>query len=324
MFQMDPPLNSTCMSRDSLSENPSRYCSLQSISSPIHTSITMEFVSVKRVLSDVLVGIDEDALEYFDSMLTDECSRVNLATMTEVVAPFIESYGLAADTAAAEEICRQLWARLQDNGSVKQGSSSDGGRLADSDEPTVLDQAVNFTSLAKGQVSLAEQQTMDKILGLDKIRERKNDIIELNDSGNAKYIRKVFKDDQRAWLADLEAHFVGDDDDGNQISAMTMPDFSLRSNERDIHVHNFNITFGGQILLEEADLKLVFGRRYGLIGRNGIGKTTLLKHMAAFDIEGFPRHHRVLHVKQEVKSSEESVISVCTFCPSQRSSTGIN
>ena len=56
--------------------------------------------------------------------------------------------------------------------------------------------------------------------------------------------------------------------------------------------------------------RLAFGRRYGLVGKNGVGKTTLLKHMAAFDIEGFPRHHRVLHVKQEVKASAESVLQV--------------
>jgi len=48
--------------------------------------------------------------------------------------------------------------------------------------------------------------------------------------------------------------------------------------------------------------------RYGLIGANGIGKTTLLKHIAAFEIEGFPRHHRVLHVKQEVRSSGKTVL----------------
>lgn len=42
----------------------------------------------------------------------------------------------------------------------------------------------------------------------------------------------------------------------------------------------------------------------------GVGKTTLLKHMANFDIEGFPKHHRILHVKQEVKASEETVLQV--------------
>ena len=48
----------------------------------------------------------------------------------------------------------------------------------------------------------------------------------------------------------------------------------------------------------------------GLVGRNGIGKTTLLKHMANFSIEGFPKHHRVLHVKQEVAASNDSVFNV--------------
>jgi ATP-binding cassette subfamily F protein 3 len=32
--------------------------------------------------------------------------------------------------------------------------------------------------------------------------------------------------------------------------------------------------------------------------------------MANFDIEGFPRHHRVLHVKQEVQSSDDTVLTV--------------
>ena len=32
--------------------------------------------------------------------------------------------------------------------------------------------------------------------------------------------------------------------------------------------------------------------------------------MARFDIDGFPTHHRVLHVKQEVQASEDSVIAV--------------
>jgi len=47
-------------------------------------------------------------------------------------------------------------------------------------------------------------------------------------------------------------------------------------------------------------LRLAYGRRYGLVGKNGVGKTTLFKAIAFMQIEGFPRHHRVLHVRQEV------------------------
>ena len=79
---------------------------------------------------------------------------------------------------------------------------------------------------------------------------------------------------------------------------MTLPNLNSKNREKDIQVSNFGITYGGNVLLDNADLRLAHGRRYGLVGRNGIGKTTLLKHMATFDIEGFPTHHRILHVKQ--------------------------
>jgi ATP-binding cassette, subfamily F, member 3 len=53
-----------------------------------------------------------------------------------------------------------------------------------------------------------------------------------------------------------------------------LPDYSSGNNEKDIHVHNFNIEIGGLVLLEAADLKLSFGRKYGLSGKNGIGERT--------------------------------------------------
>jgi ATP-binding cassette subfamily F protein 3 len=215
---------------------------------------------------------------------------------------FSISYGLAADLSSAEIVCSQLWRRLQSSGAVTEARAVD-------EEPQVLGKAVTFSDISKTQISDKEQEAMDKMWGFDKIRGKVNDTIELNEAGNAMYERRAQKE-QKQWLTDLEQRFVGEEDDGNQISAMLMPDLSGNSNEKDIHVHNFNITFGGRLLLDCADLRIVYGRRYGLVGRNGIGKTTLLKHMAAFDIEGFPRHHRVLHVKQEVKSSEESVLAV--------------
>lgn len=109
----------------------------------------------------------------------------------------------------------------------------------------------------------------------------------MTEAGSAKYERKALKE-QKKWLNELECKFVGEEE-SNEISTMTLPDLSGTNREKDIIVNNFNITYGGQILLEGADLRIVYGRRYGLIGRNGIGKTTLLKHMARFEIEGFPK-----------------------------------
>lgn len=45
----------------------------------------------------------------------------------------------------------------------------------------------------------------------------------------------------------------------------------------DIRIENFDVAYGDRVLLQGADLTLAFGRRYGLVGRNGLGKTTLLR-----------------------------------------------
>ena len=62
---------------------------------------------------------------------------------------------------------------------------------------------------------------------------------------------------------------------------------------------------GGADLIENATLSLAPGRRYGLIGRNGKGKSTLLKHLAARRVEGIDETYSVHYVTQEVELSEE-------------------
>jgi ATP-binding cassette subfamily F protein 3 len=41
---------------------------------------------------------------------------------------------------------------------------------------------------------------------------------------------------------------------------------------RDIHLENFSVSNGGKDLIEDASVIMAYGRRYGLIGRNGTGK----------------------------------------------------
>jgi ATPase subunit of ABC transporter with duplicated ATPase domains len=58
---------------------------------------------------------------------------------------------------------------------------------------------------------------------------------------------------------------------------------------------------GGQPLLENASLTLVRGRRYGLIGRNGKGKSTLLRALACRRVGEVPSNVTVHYVSQEVR-----------------------
>jgi len=76
---------------------------------------------------------------------------------------------------------------------------------------------------------------------------------------------------------------------------------------RDIKLENFDIAFGDRILLHGADMTLVYGRRYGLCGRNGYGKSTLLRMLSCRQLI-IPKHITILHVEQEVVGDDTTVI----------------
>lgn len=70
-------------------------------------------------------------------------------------------------------------------------------------------------------------------------------------------------------------------------------------NSLDINVPNFSISAAGKILFKDATLNIAHGRRYGLVGPNGRGKSTLLKMIASRDLVLPPRID-FLYVEQEV------------------------
>lgn len=69
---------------------------------------------------------------------------------------------------------------------------------------------------------------------------------------------------------------------------------------KDVIVERFSMMIGGKTLLENASLRIAHPRKYGLIGRNGIGKTSLLSALAASEIEKVPKYLHILYVEQEV------------------------
>jgi ATP-binding cassette, subfamily F, member 3 len=59
----------------------------------------------------------------------------------------------------------------------------------------------------------------------------------------------------------------------------------------------------GRLLLEGATLKLLSGHVYSLVGRNGTGKSTLLKRLQAGNVPGVPPWIRTLYVGQDEEES---------------------
>lgn len=87
----------------------------------------------------------------------------------------------------------------------------------------------------------------------------------------------------------------------------------------DIKVEGFSISARGNDLFVNANLLIASGRRYGLVGPNGYGKTTLLRHIAtrAFEI---PSSIDVLYCEQEVVADERTAVEVVLQADVKRTS----
>jgi len=92
------------------------------------------------------------------------------------------------------------------------------------------------------------------------------------------------------------------------------------SNGKDAVVDGLTLTFSGKDLLRETRLVIANGHRYGLWGKNGVGKSTLLRRIATGSVPGWPRHLTVAMVDQEVLGSDRSVRQ----CMLDAGNSGIN
>ncbi|KAJ9668600.1 ATP-binding cassette, regulator of translational elongation [Coniosporium apollinis] len=72
---------------------------------------------------------------------------------------------------------------------------------------------------------------------------------------------------------------------------------------KDIKVDSIDVAIGGKRILSDTTLTLAFGRRYGLVGQNGIGKSTLLRALSRREV-AIPTHISILHVEQEIAGDD--------------------
>lgn len=90
-------------------------------------------------------------------------------------------------------------------------------------------------------------------------------------------------------------------------------------NATDVSLENISLSIGKIRILESASLKLAYGRKYGLVGINGVGKSTLLRAMYNRTIDNMP-NIEMFYVEQENPASEvETVYETVIRSSSKRS-----
>ncbi|ORY47221.1 P-loop containing nucleoside triphosphate hydrolase protein [Rhizoclosmatium globosum] len=76
---------------------------------------------------------------------------------------------------------------------------------------------------------------------------------------------------------------------------------------RDIKVEGYSLMYYSQILIQESTLEFNYGRRYGLLGPNGCGKSTFLKSLASREIP-IPEHIDIYLLNQEFPPTEMTAL----------------
>ncbi|KAI3421651.1 uncharacterized protein J3R85_012005 [Psidium guajava] len=186
----------------------------------------------------------------------------------------------------------------------KLSSYTDGLDLPPSDEEEEYasgeEQVENEASKRLGRQQRSETKALDVILSEKEMKKReKKDTLAAYAAEQAK--REALKDDHDAFTVVI----------GSRASVLEGEE-EADANVKDITVDNFSVSARGKELLKNTSVKISHGKRYGLIGPNGMGKSTLLKLLAWRKIP-VPKNIDVLLVEQEVtgdnRSALEAVVS---------------
>jgi ATPase subunit of ABC transporter with duplicated ATPase domains len=77
----------------------------------------------------------------------------------------------------------------------------------------------------------------------------------------------------------------------------------------DLILEGISLIIAGKTLLDNTSVKLVFGKKYGLVGRNGIGKTCLMNALARAEFPKMPKHLQILLVEQEIRNTKKTALN---------------
>ncbi|PRQ51922.1 putative adenosinetriphosphatase [Rosa chinensis] len=169
----------------------------------------------------------------------------------------------------------------------KLSSYTDGIDLPPSDDEVEEEQQSN-------QQRRSEAKTIDISITEKELKKReKKDLLAAHAAELSK--KEALRDDHDAFTVVI----------GSRASVLEGEDAD--ANIKDISIDSFSVAARGKELLKNTSVKISHGKRYGLVGPNGMGKSTLLKLLAWRKIP-VPKNIDVLLVEQEVVGDDRSAL----------------
>ncbi|KXJ96750.1 P-loop containing nucleoside triphosphate hydrolase protein [Microdochium bolleyi] len=264
---------------------------------------------IDPVLSDYSVGYLRHASTTWAG--ADDGESAVLSPLAEAAAAITEllisAAGNASGQAEEEEKIRNLVMKW-----VEKYEEANGGQRTGPAAVRRLDQAIQVGSqrnmsstlaVATGSVDLesANARKVESKVDRKKLEKAERKIA-------AKQSKKQFKN------VEYEAsRLLNEPEDGQSYEEfyMAVNPLQLGSSggpkSKDIKLDNVDVSIGGVRILTGTDLTLAHGHRYGLVGFNGVGKSTLLRALSRRELP-IPTHISILHVEQELAGDDTSAI----------------
>ncbi|KAI5123665.1 hypothetical protein M0805_001694 [Coniferiporia weirii] len=86
----------------------------------------------------------------------------------------------------------------------------------------------------------------------------------------------------------------------------------------------FSLAYGTLLLLSHTSLRLIRGRRYGILGTNGSGKSTLMRQLRDGKVENFPPQSELRCIMVEhALQGEDTSVSIIDFIVSDKALSGV-
>jgi ATP-binding cassette subfamily F protein 2 len=111
-------------------------------------------------------------------------------------------------------------------------------------------------------------------------------------------------DDVETVFRGLSVEDAAEHDDGGRTATGNL---ISEPRARDIKISAFSLALHGAVLVEDTTIELNQGGRYGLLGRNGCGKSTFLKCLAAREVP-IPSHFDVYLLDHEADPCEDTAL----------------
>ncbi|XP_069474926.1 ATP-binding cassette sub-family F member 3 [Ambystoma mexicanum] len=263
--------------------------------------------SIGEILSSEFPGLDSEVVQYVTGILSSSSADIeSVEDLFEAVGDLLQDVSRdSKDDVDIQNICQRMYNILHMDGKACIGH-----------QQVLLDAPIQLSKISDGCDIGIEPVTIllmkkDQSSGVSAKKLEKAEA-----KLKAKHDKRTEKDSQK-----VSGPLILEEASASQAASKkeNRLETSGKNKSYDVRIENFDVSFGERVLLTGADMNLAAGRRYGLVGRNGLGKTTLLKMMASRSLR-VPSHISILHVEQEVAGDDTGALQSVLECDTVRES----